>query len=675
MVNAIQSGGDWDSFSASMKSFDTWKGCISSTAGSLVTNSLNEAVVGARYENVLGEGGKKITRLEHSKLDGFNSSQIGSISSFNSTIGSLASTAVTYGLTGEATFNVLNISDFGAGASSGLLEVALGGKKGFSSRIGTGGTDVSMGNLKTALAGINNLNMNSKIKKAAKANNMENAATALRMQYGFGDEKQMQQLDDILNGKAAIKAGDGKGDAQTVMENGQRTVYLNKYKENMTREEKLAMGITLGHESYRDGVVGTQSEQINETVGAVFGHTVMADKVQKDKNYEKIMKGIIADKSLFTTDLQKDLSYFEDFKKTGDIKAFGDYVLDNYDYSADYWKVLENGNIGWDGQFDLFDENGSLLHHTDKTSYTEALAEHLGITQEAANSLIVNAGYDHFVKGENGQAGYFVGANGRKVTDKNEIQTSEKFKASYDFQVNYADKVLDKYNGNMVSALQDYHFNSLMGETLASSQIISTMMSGLYIFAEAYDDSIQKFGNVGSNNITKEIYENIYNQTGWQSNNNILYEYLKDGTISPVVGYSYITTKAFYEAGLEYLGIPEGAMHSTSINGTAVDLGTNSNNHPVVSVFNSSFLIDNSYGYTNGGGNYISLYTNNLKTDYKHLLGSSNAYNTINSLNSYGRNAGIWSFPVPSNYQIGNVGNSGTLTTNIHLHFQNTRLR
>ena len=39
-VNAIQYAGDWDRFADSMKSFDTWKGCISSTAGNLVTNSL-----------------------------------------------------------------------------------------------------------------------------------------------------------------------------------------------------------------------------------------------------------------------------------------------------------------------------------------------------------------------------------------------------------------------------------------------------------------------------------------------------------------------------------------------------------------------------------------------------------------------------------------------------------
>ena len=326
-----------------------------------MTNSLNEAVVGARYENVLGEGGKKITRLEHSKLDGFNSSQIGSISSLNSTIGSLASTAVTYGLTGEATFNVLNISDFGAGASSGLLEVTLGGKKGFSSRIGTGGTDVSMGNLKTALAGINNLNMNSKIKKAAKANNMENAATALRMQYGFGDEKQLKQLDDILNGKSGLKAGTGNGDAQTVMENGQRTVYLNKYKENMTREEKLAMGITLGHESYRDGVVGDAQSQFNETAEAVLGHTALAKRMQGDSMYKDMMTGLI------NTDvnLKNDMTAFDYALATGDWGAFGKYVGNNYDYSADYWLFKLDGSIEDDGNYyfsrEIVDEKGDYI--------------------------------------------------------------------------------------------------------------------------------------------------------------------------------------------------------------------------------------------------------------------------------------------------------------------------
>ena len=160
-----------------------------------------------------------------------------------------------------------------------------------------------------------------------------------------------------------------------------------------------------------------------------------------------------------------------------------------------------------------------------------------------------------------------------------------------------------------------------------------------------------------------------------QSNENILYTYLENGIINPIVGDYDITTYAFYEAGLEYLGFNEGDMHSTSLNGTAADLATNSQNYPVVSVFNSSFLINNSYGSNAGGGNYISLYTENLKTDYKHLFGTSSSYNNLNNLNAYGNNAGLWSFPIPSNYQIGNVGNSGTLSSGVHLHFQNTKWR
>ena len=37
---------------------------------------------------------------------------------------------------------------------------------------------------------------------------------------------------------------------------------------------------------------------------------------------------------------------------------------------------------------------------------------------------------------------------------------------------------------------------------------------------------------------------------------------------------------------------------------------------------------------------------------------------------NFAAKAGIWSFSIPSNYQIGNAGNSGNLTTGIHLHME-----
>ena len=104
--------------------------------------------------------------------------------------------------------------------------------------------------------------------------------------------------------------------------------------------------------------------------------------------------------------------------------------------------------------------------------------------------------------------------------------------------------------------------------------------------------------------------------------------------------------------------------------GVAVDLGTNKQKLPVVSLFPSDFLVNNSYGYTPGGGNNIGLYVEDHKIYYKHLYENSIAYASMYNLNSYAAKAGIWSFSIPSNYQIGNAGNSGNLTTGIHLHME-----
>ncbi len=335
--------------------------------------------------------GKKITRMTHSKLDGFNSSQIGSIQNLNGTIGGLASAGLSYGLTGEATFNILNISDFGAGASSGLLEMTLSKDRGVITRLGTGGTDLSFGTVSSSLQGIKNLNKNMQITRAANRNNMGNAATALRTQYGFGDEKQLAQLEEILKGRTELKRGNGDGKAQTVTENGKRTVYLNSYKENMTREEQFALGITLGHEAYRDGITGGAQGQFNETAEAVLGHTALAKRMQGDSMYNNMMTGLI------NTDmnLKNDISAFDYAIAAGDWGAFGSYVGNTYDYSADYWRLKADGSIVFDGSRDLnveyYDEWGNLRvkkgYITDETgSMSQALAQYVG--EERASQIL-----------------------------------------------------------------------------------------------------------------------------------------------------------------------------------------------------------------------------------------------------------------------------------------------
>ncbi|MGI5174576.1 hypothetical protein H0R92_13375 [Treponema sp. OMZ 840] len=192
-----------------------------------------------------------------------------------------------------------------------------------------GGTDISLGRISGALAGASHWNKNREIEKAAKRDGLGNAATALRAQYGFGDGMQRLQLESILKGDTVLARGTGTGEAETVTKDGKRTVYLDNYKETMSREEQLAMGITLGHEAYRDGLVGSGQQQFMETARAVIGHTEMALRMQADQRYSESMGNIIADSTI----LQKDIDAY----KSGDMMTMLGHVAGNYDWSKDYW--------------------------------------------------------------------------------------------------------------------------------------------------------------------------------------------------------------------------------------------------------------------------------------------------------------------------------------------------
>jgi hypothetical protein len=90
----------------------------------------------------------------------------------------------------------------------------------------------------------------------------------------------------------------------------------------MSVEEQMRLGVKLGHEAYRDGVVDGNNEA--ETVAAVKGHTEMAARMIQD-GHTSFVDEII----------RKDL---EAYVKAG--SNFAEYVKANYDSSADYWKLF-----------------------------------------------------------------------------------------------------------------------------------------------------------------------------------------------------------------------------------------------------------------------------------------------------------------------------------------------
>lgn len=52
------------------------------------------------------------------------------------------------------------------------------------------------------------------------------------------------------------------------------------------------LGLMLGHETYRDGLLGTEEAQRIETRSAVNGHTEMALRMLGDGMYARSMKSI-----------------------------------------------------------------------------------------------------------------------------------------------------------------------------------------------------------------------------------------------------------------------------------------------------------------------------------------------------------------------------------------------
>lgn len=649
-TNAIQYAGDWDKFSDSMSNFDTWSRVVTSAAGSLVTNSLNGLTLGKN--NI--------------KVDGFNSSQIGSIQNLNGTIGGLASAGLSYGLTGEATFNILNISDFGAGASSGLLEMTLSKDRGVTTRLGTGGTDLSFGTVSSSLQGIKALNKSMQITRAANRNNMSSAATALRTQYGFGDEKQLAQLEEILKGRTELKRGNGDGRAQTVTENGKRTVYLNSYKDGMTREEQLALGITLGHEAYRDGITGDAQSQFNETAEAVLGHTALAKRMQNDSMYKDMMTGLI------NTDinLKNDMTAFDYALVTGDWGAFGSYVGDNYDYSADYWRVLSDGNIVFDGSKDLYDENGLLLKHYEGNSgYTDSLAEMLGISTEEAKSKLHN----DYVWDADKKA--WIGKS-----DNSKIETSDSFKAAYDFQVNYADRVWSDFGGSMETAVSmyksDYAFENGL---ITNEQLLQLdLLFEFYDYAKKYDsymidyfnDKLNKqYNSSDSKGAFREI-ERIINTNAFDDNNYVYNAFGSGGILNPVDSETIeLSTKSTYH----YKNGTYANHGWGNPRGFAIDLATFGKQGDIVYTNINSYLYSNSVNknlpLNKNTGYEVRLFGNRNTSYYGHLQENSMATAKLKNLSNYATSSNLWRTYIPSGTQIGNVGNTGN-STNPHLHWE-----
>ena len=272
------------------------------------------------------------------------------LKNLNNLAGGLASSAVSFAFTGNATFNILNLTDFGTRINGGLLELTVG-KDGISSKIGNGGTNISYSNIKSSISGASSLHKNSQINKTEYDKQTKDA---LRSQWGFGDKTAKKQLDSIVNGDTILKLdADGSEVAQSINENGQKIIHLN----SSQNDGFIDLGLTLQHEAHRDGIVSDEQSQQIETVNAVEAHTKMAINMANDGLYKTLMKDIISNNQ----NLKDDIYLYSVSQAYQNENIFSDYVSNMYDSSNDYWKLLDDGILQKDGSGWLRDERGNLI--------------------------------------------------------------------------------------------------------------------------------------------------------------------------------------------------------------------------------------------------------------------------------------------------------------------------
>ena len=367
-INSWEGGFDFDN--KTFNSMTSWENTmvsyISSMAGAGVTSTLDTGTFG--YINDVKANADTLTGLA----------------------GGLTSSAVQYGMTGETTLNLASIY------GTGFMEMHLGGD-GPMFNFGMSGTDVSLGTLSSAYDGLDAFKQNRIIRKSG----VDDRLTAgMRTLYSAKMDETTDLYNDIINGDAEFITGTGtEHDGKTTLNSdGVRMINLN-----MDDKDSLDLAVLMSHEAFRDGVTGSATEQEIETAKAALAHMSIGATLAKTYGGSSLNE--------FN---RKEAEEYQEALETGDWSKVG-MAVGKYDSSADYWKLMDDGSIVWDGEKDLTDENDNIIRkYLGEGGNTAALADHLGLSEDEARQLIVSAGIDDYKNGT------FVDSDGNDVKlDKN----------------------------------------------------------------------------------------------------------------------------------------------------------------------------------------------------------------------------------------------------------------
>ncbi|QTQ17194.1 hypothetical protein [Treponema parvum] len=315
----------------------------------------------------------------------------------------------------------------------GIYEINIG-TNGITGKFGNGGIDVG-GNVYDLAKRMSD---KSNLAKYAVSNGQAKGEAAYYA-YVYGDWTQENTAARIANGKdTLIFDNTGNGIAKTVSNGrGGRTITMRN------SGDKYVNAIQLGHESYRNGIIGTTAEQNAETIAAVMGHTEMAVRMEDYQSYKA--QGLLG-------------SEVEAYRK-GDMTSLFMNAMANYDSSGDYWKLTWGGQLVSDGDGWLKDENGYYIN-ADGSHTKDRQENTLGAEKQESGLLNIMSGssgqaYNSFTEEQKQQAQAIMKAAGLTMDSNGQWNEAKGRKLNmYDVMTaagtGIAEEVFNTYYNNKV---------------------------------------------------------------------------------------------------------------------------------------------------------------------------------------------------------------------------------
>jgi murein DD-endopeptidase MepM/ murein hydrolase activator NlpD len=183
-------------------------------------------------------------------------------------------------------------------------------------------------------------------------------ASAMRSWYS-GTAEQRQAFDDALDNKLLLRKSAEK-DFKDADDPAKRTLAQTVDNKDGTRTmligtaalelgSRMGLNVVFAHEAYRNGKDDGGEGQRAETNRAVEGHVDTALALMAGYGAGSVGGAFMIEAMVY------------DYARKNNDMATVSKIQEQYDSSADYWRLLNNGNLQYDGDGWLKDANGKLI--------------------------------------------------------------------------------------------------------------------------------------------------------------------------------------------------------------------------------------------------------------------------------------------------------------------------